>query len=1310
MKKAFFVLVSLVLYVSASEPDISFSFNNSLNHDKAFTLFNSTRKGSMRPVIPKDIIDEKKLLVAGKFGKALHIGSINGKKGFDRVMYFFANGIVKGTEGAISFLVNPVDWEPANRKNHVLIRLHTLVKGKDQDSIVVVVRNQNNKTNIRMLYGIIEGGNNFTSLNASKAVWQKNQWHHIVATWGKGKLFIYIDGEYAASCNMTPNKNAYNLLSLGQQWEKNPGSTLLDEVRIFRKQLNDNEVKEEYTRNIQAKDKANTIRPFELALTNRTPIVNGIITPGEYSAGFALMSEGGKRAKNGSYAEYQPNCYFAYDKNNLYLAMKSRGDDLRSTITTLDGNVWEDDCIDFYFSSKGQAKDMYHFIINSAGIIYDSQLQNGVEKKRWNAKNISVKNKVINGQWHWEAAIPWSNFKVVPKLGESFYFNICRSFRGITHLLKTDDLGKGKVDNKVKVRSCTVSLAPGAMNDVRQFAKVKFTQNTPAFELTSLGELSCQGNFSSNISFYPSKNDNAIVKINAGALNSNQSSKTLSLIKGKKSQVNLAGKWAQEGTLKVQLATKSMELFKGYVNYKEPNMVKFKSFRADPEKMQLVVVATGGDNSFRKCSLLVKMVDWKTKKVAYQQKQLFSVVRGDITLRFDIKNLPPGLYDMHYEFLDSTGKVLAKDFEYFAKPNGKAPWEGTTAGLGDIVPVPWIPVKANNNLFACWGRNYKLGSNNIVSSIVSQRKELLSRPVTLLLNGNAVKFNAKLVKVGKSFADYQLTSLGNIPLTLDIHLEFDGFMWCTLKVGKKGFKVNSLRLDIPVTRRYATAFDDCSSIYEKIDFSAWKNQTIYNNPTKKPYFWIGNANVGLMAGVDNCRGWYIKNKDKGYSLTITDKEAIVSMQFVDTPIELNAPRKIEFYLQATPTKVKSKEAASLFTHEYHNNWYATRFYEWKAEGVVQENTMKRFLPKRQGLEKCHAFYYYGTKGASPHFPWWAWFGSQWNMVGDPTRFNQDSVIDSRRQRDYAIWTMTCMNSKSFLEHKIDMVKWHLSVDRYKVYDLYFDLAWPMPCYNDVHKCRWVDEFGYIHYNQDMKNLREFHKRAYILMKHKNPNSLMKGHIRYTRLPSDVFFDVLLVGEGYEGQVSEKHNYYDILDPSVLQILYGFRTNEFTIELGPIQIYRTIFMFSPKLLKTFNPKNPEIDKAHRHFYAYAKCMNFVAKSSRPEKEPQLDLGNEAFRKLGRNPKFYPQWDKNSGISSPNKDKKFLYSAYSGNNKVMIIALNDSDKAVTRKIAINPAKLVVSNVLGVDIFNKKKYTIEDNTLTFTLLPRESAFVLF
>ncbi|MBE6366042.1 MAG: hypothetical protein E7053_09925 [Lentisphaerae bacterium] len=1313
MKKLWMFLAGLSLAAGAVEPELSFSFNDSLNHDKPFVMLNSTRQVTIRPVVPNDAVNREAMLVPGRFGNALHIGSVAGKTGFDRVVYFWSSGIVSGTQGSISFWVNPVDAEPGNRKNRVLLRLHTLVQGKEKDSIVLLLRNQNGQTGVRFYYGTLEGGNNFVNLTAGKPVWQKNQWHHIVATWGDGKITLYIDGEYAASKDITAYTGVYNMLSLGQQWDANPGSTLLDEVRIFRRVLTEDEVRSEYQRSVTAQGAGETQRPFDFALTERTVQSDGRIQSGEYAAGLALMSEGGKRGKNGTYAEYQPQAYFSYDQNNLYIAMKSRGDDLRCTISAPDGNVWEDDCIDFYFSADGKPDNMYHFIINSAGVLYDSQLRNGVERTAWSVSGMVIRNRVIDGVWHFEAAIPWSNFGVTPQAGEAVYFNICRSYRGVVQLLKTDDLGSQKADSKntPALRSCTVTLAPGAMGDVRQYPQVRLAANTPAFEILPFGELSCQGQFASTVYIYASQDDRATVSAVAGALENNQSRGETALSGGQSAAVQLAGNWAAEGILSVTIATaKDGELFRGQVNYKEPNMVRFKAFRADPEKMELVVVATGGDNSGRKCTLKIRMKDWKDGKFVYEKTLEFTIRRGDIELRFDIRDLPPGLYDMHYEFADQTGKVIAQDYEYFAKPDGKAPWEGTTAGLGDIVPVPWMPVIANDRVFACWGRAYMFGREGLIASITSQNREILRRPVRLILNGKPVRFECKLLQCGQSFADYRLTALDNVPLTVDIHAEFDGFMWFTLNVGQAGFKVESLSLEIPMDRAYADAFDDCSSIYEKIDFSSWQNREIFIDPTKKPYFWCGNADVGLMGGVDSCRGWYFRDKAKGYRFNVTENEAVLTMQLVDTPVTLTAARKIEFYLHATPTKPKSVEAASLFAHEYHFNWYATRFYEWKAEGVVQENTMARFLPKREGLERCHAFYYYGTKGCSPHFPWWAWFGSQWNMVGDPTVAHQDSVIDSRRQRDYAIWTMTCMNSRSFLEHKIDMVQWHLSVDRYQVYDLYFDLAWPMPCYNALHGCRWVDEFGYIHYNRDMRALREFHKRAYILMKQKNPASLMKGHIRYTRLPSDVFFDMILVGEGYEGQVSEKHNYYGVLDPAVLRILYGYRSNEYTIELGPIQIFRTIFMFSPNLLKVFDPANPETDRAHRHFYAYAKCFNFVAKSSRPEKEPQLDVGNAAFALLGRNPRFYAPWDLNCGIHPVDRSADFLYAAYSGNNRVMIVALNDSDQSVTRVLEIDPEKLRLPQNNGKDIFNQQEYKVEGNRLILELPPRESRFIMF
>ena len=390
MKKLWMFLAGLSLAAGAVEPELSFSFDESVNHDKPFVMLNSKRQVSMKPVIPKDVIDPAGLLVPGKSGKALHTGSIAGKTGFDRVVYFWSSGIVSGTQGSITFWVNPVDAEPGNRKNRVLLRLHTLDKGKEKDSIVLLLRNQNGQTGVRFYYGTLEGGNNFVNLTANKPVWQKNQWHHIAAVWGDGKITLYIDGEYAASKDVTAYTGAYNMLSFGQQWEPNPGSTLLDEVRIFRRKLTDDEVRSEFQRSTAAQGAGESQRPFDFALTERTVQSDGRIQSGEYAAGFALMSEGGKRAKNGSYAEYQPQAYFSYDQNNLYIAMKSRGDDLRCTISAPDGNVWEDDCIDFYFSADGKPDNMFHFIINSAGVIYDAQLRNGAERVRWQSAGVKV--------------------------------------------------------------------------------------------------------------------------------------------------------------------------------------------------------------------------------------------------------------------------------------------------------------------------------------------------------------------------------------------------------------------------------------------------------------------------------------------------------------------------------------------------------------------------------------------------------------------------------------------------------------------------------------------------------------------------------------------------------------------------------------------------------------------------------------------------------------------------------------------------------------------------------------------------------
>ena len=81
-------------------------------------------------------------------------------------------------------------------------------------------------------------------------------------------------------------------------------------------------------------------------------------------------------------------------------------------------------------------------------------------------------------------------------------------------------------------------------------------------------------------------------------------------------------------------------------------------------------------------------------------------------------------------------------------------------------------------------------------------------------------------------------------------------------------------------------------------------------------------------------------------------------------------------------------------------------------------------------------------------------------------------------------------------------------------DLYFDLANPGSCQNADHGCVWKDDFGRQMNDWAVLQTRELHKRIYRLVKAKNPDGAMYGHVCSRRGPSDVFFDMICMGEGY----------------------------------------------------------------------------------------------------------------------------------------------------------------------------------------------------
>ena len=202
--------------------------------------------------------------------------------------------------------------------------------------------------------------------------------------------------------------------------------------------------------------------------------------------------------------------------------------------------------------------------------------------------------------------------------------------------------------------------------------------------------------------------------------------------------------------------------------------------------------------------------------------------------------------------------------------------------------------------------------------------------------------------------------------------------------------------------------------------------------------------------------------------------------------------------------------------------HVERFFEDKWPGRI---VPEKFAPYAEHLKKGRrVFFYNGTKGVSAAFPWWGWYGSLWQVNGDPEIYSEEVPFDTRARKDRAAWTCGCPNVRNFLDYKIWSVCWLLHEPSLGVKDLYWDLAGPYLCPSKVHGCRWKDEFGNERLDRPVRTIREMHKRVYREMKKKNADGLMMGHLQFQRNPSDGFFDALVMGECYDRDICYALNY------------------------------------------------------------------------------------------------------------------------------------------------------------------------------------------
>lgn len=131
-----------------------------------------------------------------------------------------------------------------------------------------------------------------------------------------------------------------------------------------------------------------------------------------------------------------------YDDKGLYMAVVNYDDNmpaLKRTITEYDnGNIWMDDCGEFYFDPAADGIGYTKFTINANGAFADMRRQDAaVTLNDWNGNGTMTAATVGKDAWIIEAFFPWEDLNDVPKNGTLWQFchtrySWTKKFRGMT--------------------------------------------------------------------------------------------------------------------------------------------------------------------------------------------------------------------------------------------------------------------------------------------------------------------------------------------------------------------------------------------------------------------------------------------------------------------------------------------------------------------------------------------------------------------------------------------------------------------------------------------------------------------------------------------------------------------------------------------------------------------------------------------------------------------------------------------------------------------------------------------------------------
>lgn len=839
--------------------------------------------------------------VEGRTGQAVLIGA-------GPILVYHAEGNVPDV-ATVTFWMKPIDWQPLDAWRHVMV-----IRAAGR-STMLLSHYPKHGPRLRFNWSMFTDPKH----EGTRADLVMDQWNHVAIAWDGIRSRVYFNGDLVLARNhpagFRPAIPAITTLHLGGI-EKHGGrglnrdpwgeaDTAIDDLRVFPGMLGPVQI-------AALAGKTRAVRPREgpagqppmldVPRLRDPPAIDGRLDDGEWDGATTLANLIDAHDPGRSFDYPRQRVHFAYDDENLYVAMRSHfplGASVleapaRRGLDHPDVEVWGSESFEIWLQKPADAS-LYRFAGSPGGGFTERHAMDDAWNGRWSYETSMGMTIVSSQYWDVEVAIPFKTLGITSPDTTTLQLNFARTWRCL---------------DKVGVTSW---IGSGSYGDAKRLGTARFTRAAPACAIADEGS-PATGSLTRTFTFSNGGVDpfrgTLEVRLQADLAENDHVVRQARVEIEPGENVRIACPIAIKDTMFHRLQhtlTRDGEA-EPALRHSVPFALRTDYLDIVPLNLQHKLVIRPACDLYRGRlrSLGAEAVTVHVRVQGPEGREIASrQVASDESISVALSpDGPWGEYRVSLFGLDAQGAAIEPNERRFQRPP-TPDWLTAANDDPDHVPAPFTPLEAGVDggvvSLSCFGRTYRYERGLFPMAIrTGGIDDILQAPIAVEVDGADLGPASLAVKrASEARADLQASAeTDRVAVTSTFWVEYDGLIYNTVTFHAKA-NVRAIDLRVPMQADHARYAHMCGSGFGG---SGGKTRALEGDIASgfRPVVWIGDFERGLCWFAEG-RGDLQTGAREPITIVRADGATVLRVRLVDD-LAAGATATVRFGLLATPVK------------------------------------------------------------------------------------------------------------------------------------------------------------------------------------------------------------------------------------------------------------------------------------------------------------------------------------------------------------------------------------------------------------------------